>query len=34
VYIQQGFFDLGLWKSGHDSLTLRAGRPQSHRRHR
>src|ERR1700751_5653604 len=25
MYVHQGFFDLGLWKSGRDSLTLRAG---------
>jgi len=29
VYVHQGFFDLGLWKSGHDSLTLRAGRQEA-----
>jgi len=28
MYVHQGFFDLGLWKSGHDSLTLRAGRQE------
>ena len=28
MYIHQGFFDLGLWKSGRDSLTLRAGRQE------
>ena len=28
VYVHQGFFDLGLWKSGRDSLTLRAGRQE------
>ena len=27
-YIHQGFFDLGLWKSGKDNLTLRAGRQE------
>ena len=26
LYVHQGFFDLGLWRSGKDSLTLRAGR--------
>jgi Alginate export len=26
LYVHQGFFDLGLWRSGNDSLTLRAGR--------
>ena len=25
-YVHQGFFDLGLWRSGTDGLTLRAGR--------
>jgi hypothetical protein len=25
-YVHQGFFDLGFWRSGNDSLTLRAGR--------
>ena len=25
LYVHQGFFDIGLWKSGKDSLTLRAG---------
>jgi Alginate export len=29
VYVHQGFFDLNLWKSGHDSLTLRAGRQEA-----
>jgi Alginate export len=28
MYVHQGFFDLGLWKSSHDSLTLRAGRQE------
>ena len=28
MYVHQGFVDLGLWKSGHDSLTLRAGRQE------
>ena len=28
MYIHQGFFDLGLWKSAGDSLTLRAGRQE------
>jgi hypothetical protein len=28
LYVHQGFFDVGLWKSGHDSLTLRAGRQE------
>src|SRR5208283_1087972 len=28
MYVHQGFFDLGLWTSGHDSLTLRAGRQE------
>jgi hypothetical protein len=28
MYVHQGFFDLGLWKSGGDSLTLRAGRQE------
>jgi len=28
MYVHQGFFDLGLWKSGHDRLTLRAGRQE------
>jgi hypothetical protein len=28
MYVHQGFFDLGLWKSGEDSLTLRAGRQE------
>jgi len=28
MYVHQGFFDLGLWKSGRDSLTLRAGRQE------
>lgn len=28
LYVHQGFFDLGLWKSGRDSLTLRAGRQE------
>lgn len=27
-YFHQGFFDLGLWRSGKDSLTLRAGRQE------
>jgi hypothetical protein len=29
MYVHQGFFDLGLWKSGKDSLTLRAGRQEA-----
>src|SRR4029077_9395494 len=29
IYVHQGFFDLGLWNSGHDSLTLRAGRQEA-----
>ena len=29
VYVHQGFVDLGLWKSGHDGLTLRAGRQEA-----
>ena len=28
TYVHQGFFDLGLWKSGRDSLTLRVGRQE------
>jgi hypothetical protein len=28
LYVHQGFFDLGLWQSGKDSLTLRAGRQE------
>lgn len=28
MYVHQGFIDLGLWKSGSDSLTLRAGRQE------
>src|ERR1700692_1979620 len=28
LYVPQGFFDLGLWRSGKDSLTLRAGRQE------
>ena len=28
LYVHQGFFDLGLWRSGNDSLTLRAGRAE------
>jgi len=28
MYVHQGFFDLGLWKSGHNSLTFRAGRQE------
>ena len=28
MYVHQGFFDLGLWKSGRDSLTMRAGRQE------
>src|ERR1700756_2443550 len=28
MYVHQGFFDLGLWKSGRDSLTFRAGRQE------
>lgn len=28
MYVHQGFFDLGLWKSGQNSLTLRAGRQE------
>jgi alginate export protein len=27
-YVHQGFFDLGLWRSGEDSLSLRAGRQE------
>src|SRR5260370_39598673 len=26
LYVHQGFFDLGLWRSGNDGLTLRRGR--------
>ena len=29
IYVHQGFVDLGLWNSGHDSLTLRAGRQEA-----
>jgi hypothetical protein len=28
MYVHQGFFDLGLWKSGSDDLTLRVGRQE------
>jgi hypothetical protein len=28
MYVHQGFFDLGLWKSGDDSLSLRTGRQE------
>src|SRR5271165_4189076 len=28
MYVHQGFFDVGLWKSGHNGLTLRAGRQE------
>ncbi len=28
LYVHQGFFDLGLWRCGKDSLTLRAGRQE------
>jgi Alginate export len=28
VYVHQGFFDFGLWKSGRNSLTLRTGRQE------
>ena len=28
MYVHQGFFDVGLWKSGRDSLTVRAGRQE------
>ncbi|HWO33980.1 MAG TPA: alginate export family protein [Candidatus Acidoferrum sp.] len=28
LYVHQGFFDLGLWQSGKDSLILRAGRQE------
>jgi hypothetical protein len=28
LYVHQGFFDIGLWQSGKDSLTLRAGRQE------
>jgi hypothetical protein len=28
MYVHQGFIDLGLWNSGHDRLTLRAGRQE------
>jgi uncharacterized membrane protein YoaK (UPF0700 family) len=28
LYVHQGFFDLGLWRSGQDSLGLRAGREE------
>lgn len=28
LYVHQGFFDIGLWRSGNDSLTLRAGRAE------
>ena len=28
LYVHQGFFDLGLWRSGKDSLNLRAGRQE------
>lgn len=30
MYVHQGFFDLGLWKPGDDSLTLRVGREENH----
>jgi len=29
MYVNQGFFDLGLWKSGKNSLMLRAGRQEA-----
>jgi hypothetical protein len=29
IYVHQGFVDLGLWNSGHDSLTLRVGRQEA-----
>ena len=29
MYVHQGFFDLGLWKSGGDSLMLRPGRQEA-----
>ena len=29
LYVHQGFFDVSLWKSGHDGLTLRAGRQEA-----
>jgi len=29
IYVHQGFVDLGLWNSGLDSLTLRAGRQEA-----
>src|SRR6202007_2474105 len=29
MYVHQGFVDLGLWNSGHDSLTLRVGRQEA-----
>jgi hypothetical protein len=29
VYVHQGFVDLALWHSGHDSLNLRAGRQEA-----
>jgi hypothetical protein len=29
IYVHQAFVDLGLWNSGHDSLTLRAGRQEA-----
>src|SRR6266436_1047552 len=28
LYVHQGFFDIGLWQSGKNSLTLRAGRQE------
>lgn len=28
MYVHQGFFDFGLWNSGRDNLTLRAGRQE------
>jgi hypothetical protein len=28
LYVHQGFFDIGLWRSGKNSLTLRAGRQE------
>jgi Alginate export len=28
IYVHQGFVDLDLWNSGHDSVTLRAGRQE------
>jgi len=29
MYVHQGFVDLGLWNSNHDSMTLRAGRQEA-----